>query len=328
MRIASLLASGTEITALLGKATDLVGISHECDYPPSIRHLPVLTRSHINYHARSDLIHLEVQERVRLALSLYDVNNPLVAELQPDVIITQEQCDVCAVTFDDVKEAICTMLQKEVKIVSLNPTSLSEIFEDVHRVSRAIDADPEPLLAKMRESIERVESVTRTIAPKPRVAIVEWIDPIFVGANWMPALIELAGGVPVFGKDGEKSFVIEIADLLRENPDVIIIAPCGFKLSQTKQDLHLLTSKPEWQQLRAVKNHRVYLCDGNAYFNRSTPRLLTECLPLLAGLIHFEQGLFSREVALNKANGMWDFYNAQTSADYAANLEFSSKRTH
>jgi iron complex transport system substrate-binding protein len=268
-----------------------------------------------------------VQERVRLALSLYDVNNALVAELQPDVIITQEQCDVCAVTFDDVKEAICTMLQKEVKIVSLNPTSLSEIFEDVRRVARAIDADPEPLLATMRESIERVESVTHAIEPKPRVAIVEWIDPIFVGANWMPALIELAGGVPVFGKDGEKSFVIESADLLRENPDIIIVAPCGFKLAQTKQDLHLLTSKPEWQRLRAVQNQRVYLCDGNAYFNRSTPRLLTECLPLLAGLIHFEQGLFSREVALAKANGMWDFYNAQTSEDYA-NLEFSSKRTH
>lgn len=312
MRIASLLASGTEITALLGKVTDLVGISHECDYPPSIRHLPVLTRSHINYHARSDLIHLEVQERVRLALSLYEVNNPLVAELQPDVIITQEQCDVCAVTFDDVKEAICTMLQKEVKIVSLNPTSLSEIFEDVRRVARAIDADPEPLLATMHESMERVENITRTIEPKPRVAIVEWIDPIFVGANWMPALIELAGGVHVFGKDGEKSFVIESTDLLRENPDVIFVAPCGFKLAQTKHDLHLLTSKPEWQQLRAVKNHRVYLCDGNAYFNRSTPRLLTECLPLLAGLIHFEQGLFSCEVALAKANGMWETLSEQT----------------
>ncbi len=220
------------------------------------------------------------------------------------------------------------LLQKEVKIVSLNPTSLSEIFEDVRRVARAIDANPEPLLATMHSSIQRVESVTRAIAPKPRVAIVEWLDPIFVGANWMPTLIDHAGGVPVFGKDGAKSFVIESADLLRENPDIIIVAPCGFKLAQTKQDLHLLTSKPEWQALRAVKNHRVYLCDGNAYFNRSTPRLLTECLPLLAGLIHFEQSLLSCEVALNKANGMWDFYNAQTSADYAANLEFSSKRTH
>jgi iron complex transport system substrate-binding protein len=312
MRIASLLASGTEITALLGKADDLVGISHECDYPMSIRNLPVLTRSHINYHARSDLIHLEVQERVRLALSLYEVNNPLVAELQPDVIITQEQCDVCAVTFDDVKEAVCTMLQKEVKIVSLNPTSLSEIFEDVRRVARAIDADPEPLLATMREHMERVESVTRAIEPKPRVAIVEWIDPIFVSANWMPTLIELAGCVPVFGKDGEKSFVIESADLLRENPDIIIVAPCGFKLAQTKQDLHLLTSKPEWQRLNAVKTNRVYLCDGNAYFNRSTPRLLTDCLPLLAGLLHFEQGLFSREVALAKANEMWEALSEQT----------------
>lgn len=306
MRIASLLASGTEITAMLGRAADLVGISHECDYPPSIRHLPVLTRSHINYHARSDLIHLEVQERVRLALSLYEVNNPLVAELQPDVIITQEQCDVCAVTFDDVKEAVCNLLQKDVKIVSLNPTSLSEIFEDVRRVARAIDADPAPLIAQMNRAIDEVRAATANVSHKPRVAIVEWIDPIFVGANWMPELIEIAGGIPVFGKDGEKSFVIQIDELCKANPDVMLIAPCGFKIPQTKQDLHLLTSKPEWQTLTAVKHGRVYLCDGNAYFNRSTPRLLTECLPMLASLIHQHSSMFASELALAKASGMWE----------------------
>ncbi len=304
MRIASLLASGTEITALLGRSADLVGISHECDYPPSIRHLPVLTRSHINYHARSDLIHLEVQERVRLALSLYDVNNPLVAGLQPDVIITQEQCDVCAVTFDDVKEAVCTLLKKDVRLVSLNPTSLSEIFEDVRRVARAIDADPAPLLETMTTKIEEVRARATALPIKPRVAIVEWLDPIFVGANWMPELIEIAGGIPAFGKRGAKSFVIEIDELCQANPDVILIAPCGFKIPQTKQDLHLLTSKPEWRTLNAVKNGRVFLCDGNAYFNRSSPRLLTECLPMLAGLIHFGSGHFEQELAFAKANHM------------------------
>lgn len=307
MRIASLLASGTEITALLGKSADLVGISHECDYPPSIRHLPVLTRSHINYHARSDLIHLEVQERVRLALSLYDVNNPLVAELQPDVIITQEQCDVCAVTFEDVKDAVCMLLQKEVRLVSLNPTSLSEIFEDVRRVARAIDADPTPLLETMSAKISDVQKKVASITGRPRVAFLEWLDPLFIGANWMPELIRLAGGIPVFGKEGEKSFVIRIDELCQANPDVIIIAPCGFKLAQTKQDLYLLTSKPEWRMLNAVKRGQVYLCDGNSYFNRSSPRLM-ESLELLAGLIHQEglSKLFESELEHYRQNEMWE----------------------
>lgn len=306
MRIASLLASGTEIVAMLGRDADLVGISHECDYPPSIRHLPVLTRSHINYHARSDLIHLEVQERVRLALSLYEVNNPLVAELQPDVIITQEQCDVCAVTFDDVKDAVCTLLKKEVKLVSLNPTSMAEIFEDVKRVARAIEADPNPLIEQMYSAIATVKERTSSLDAKLRVAIIEWIDPIFVGANWMPTLIEMAGGVPVFGKDGEKSYVIDFRELCQADPDVIIIAPCGFKIPQTKQDLHLLTSKPEWNTLKAVSSHRVFICDGNAYFNRSTPRLLTECLPMLAGLIHYGSGLFEAELAVCATHQRWE----------------------
>lgn len=327
MRIASLLASGTEITALLGRADDLVGVSHECDFPPSIRHLPVLTSSYINYHARSDVIHREVQERVMMALSLYKVDNDLVAKLQPDVIITQEQCDVCAVTFDDVKEAVCNLLQKPVKVVSLNPTSLSEIFEDARRVARAIDANPEPLIDSMNAAIADVKSKTSAIARKPRVAIVEWIDPIFVGANWMPELIAIAGGESVFGKPGEKSFVIEPATLAEANPDVIIVAPCGFKLPQTRKDLHLLVSKSEWQNLDAVRNQRVFLADGNAYFNRSSPRLLTECLPLLAGLIHRGSGLFEAEVARARAEGLWELYDNSTNERHAANLELSQKRT-
>ncbi|MCS6989650.1 MAG: cobalamin-binding protein [Chloroherpetonaceae bacterium] len=326
MRIASLLASGTEIAALLGRADDLVGISHECDFPPSIRDLPVLTGSYIDHRARSDVIHRQVQERVLMALSLYKVDNDLVAKLQPDVIITQEQCDVCAVTFDDVKEAICNLLQKPVKIVSLNPTSLSEIFEDVRRVARAIDASPEPLIETMNAAIADVKSKTSAIGNKPRVAIVEWIDPIFVGANWMPELIEIAGGESVFGTSGEKSFVIEPSTLAEANPDVIIVAPCGFKLPQTKRDLPLLASKPEWQSLDAVRNGRAYLADGNAYFNRSSPRLLTECLPMLAGLIHFGSGLFEAELARAKQNGMWEVYDNSIINRYAANLELSEKR--
>jgi iron complex transport system substrate-binding protein len=307
MRIASLLASGTEITALLGKADDLVGISHECDYPSSIRHLPVLTRSHINFHSRSDLIHLEVQERVRLALSLYEVNNPLVAELAPDVIITQEQCDVCAVTFDDVREAVCTLLQKDVKIVSLNPTSLSEIFEDVRRVAGAVGANADGVLESMNKNILDVQHKVAAITKKPRVAFIEWIDPIFIGANWMPELIALAGGVPLFGESGRKSHVISIEELLIQNPDVIVIAPCGFKLPQTKADLHLLTSKPLWRELDAVKANRVFLCDGNSYFNRSSPRLM-ESLELLAGVIHLEThpNLFETELKHYRQNEMWE----------------------
>ncbi|MCX7878436.1 MAG: cobalamin-binding protein, partial [Ignavibacteria bacterium] len=284
MKIASLLSSGTEIAVTLGAESELAGISHECDYPDSIRHLPVLTESRIDHMARSDIIHMQVQERLIKALSIYNVKTELLSSLKPDVIITQHQCEVCAVSFSDVCNAISDLVNMNVEIVSLNPASLQEIFEDIRRIASAIKRNPETVIDKMKSKIEEVRQRTASLKNKPRVAFIEWIKPIFIGSNWMPELIEIAGGIPLFGESGKKSHIIEFSELVKSDPDVIIIAPCGFKLSQTEKDLNLLTSETGWEELKAVRNKKVYITDGNSYFNRSGPRI-TESLELLAGLI-------------------------------------------
>ncbi|MCS7013666.1 MAG: cobalamin-binding protein [Chloroherpetonaceae bacterium] len=287
MRVASLLASGTEIVAALGAEENLIGISHECDYPESIMHLPRLTRARVNYLAPSDLIHLEVQTLMLTALSLYEVHAEQLEALKPDVIITQEQCNVCAVSLDDVKRIVAQLLKQQVEIVSLNPTSLDEIFQDIFRVANALkrQKQAETLVQSLKARIAAISERCKDLPEKPRTLFVEWLDPIFTGGNWMPELIELANGVSLLSEPKSRSVVYPIQDVLNAQPDVIIIAPCGFKLEQTRKDLHLLTQKPEWRALKAVAEGRVFLADGNAYFNRSGPRIV-ESLEMLAAMMH------------------------------------------
>lgn len=303
MRIASLLASGTEIVAALGAEKDLVGISHECDYPESITHLPRLTKAKVNYLAPSDLIHLEVQTLMLTALSLYDVLAEQLEALKPDVIITQEQCKVCAVSLDDVRRTMAKLLQQQVEIVSLNPTSLSEIFEDIRRVANAINRaeQGEALVASLKARIATIGAECKDLPEKPRTLFIEWLDPIFTGGNWMPELIDIAGGISLLSEAGGRSAIYPIQEVLRVQPDVIVIAPCGFKLEQTRRDLHLLTSKPEWKALQAVTNGRVFLADGNAFFNRSGPRIV-ESLEMLAAMMHSKH--FASKLAAYQATGV------------------------
>ncbi len=294
-RIASLLASGTEIAAALGAAGDLIGVSHECDYPSSIRALPVLTKAKVNPHLPSNEIHRDVQTVMLTALSLYDVDSEKLEALKPDVIITQEQCKVCAVSLDDVRQTISKLVRQQVDIVSLNPTCLDEIFQDVRRVAEALgkSKDGEQLVASMHARLDAVTASVKNLAAKPSVVFIEWIDPIFAGGNWMPELIARAGGVSLLGEAGAHSSVYTLQDLMEVNPDVIVIAPCGFKLKQTKKDLHLLTEKPEWKTLNAVKAGQVWLADGNEFFNRSGPRIV-ESATMLAAMLHpqhFERNL-------------------------------------
>lgn len=303
MKIASLLASGTEITAALGAASQLVGISHECDYPESIKGLPVLTKAKVNYLAPSNLIHLEVQELMLTALSLYDVDAALLESLKPDVIITQEQCKVCAVSLDDVRRALARLVQQNVEIVSLNPTCLDEIFEDVRRVGRAIGKleESERLVRTMRAKMQSVAEHCALMPEKPRILFIEWLDPIFTGGNWMPELISMAGGVSLLSEAKGRSQVYPLSDVLAVEPDIIIIAPCGFKLEQTEKDLHLLTSKPDWKRLKAARQGKVFLADGNAYFNRSGVRIV-ESLQMLAAMMRPEA--FAQELVRYKAIGV------------------------
>lgn len=309
-RIASLLASGTEIAAaLLGIAplhsatagdlgiapsehAELVGISHECDYPAWIKALPVLTESSIHHAASSEKIHEEVQDKLMKALSLYRVKTDALEAVKPTVVITQEQCKVCAVSLDDVKTALKTLVHQSIEIISLSPTSLSEIFNDVKRIAAAVgrEEEGERLTAWLNRRIQAVQDMTAEAGcaggtgRPPRVAFIEWIDPVFIGGNWMPELIELAGGAAVLGRNGAHSEVYSIEKIAAEEPDVICISPCGFKLDQTKRDLYLLTQKPEWKAMRAVREGRVFLLDGNELFNRSSYRIVDSLEVMAAAL--------------------------------------------
>ena len=286
MRIISLLASATETVCALSEERSLVGRSHECDYPPSIMHLPVCTESRIDATASSAAIDEQVKNSLRNALSLYQVRVGELERLRPDVLITQAQCEVCAVSLKDVEEAVCSMVGSRPKIVSMNPNALADVWTDIMQIAEAIGVPVKgmALVADMKERIQQVSDRANGWGRRPTVACIEWIDPLMAAGNWMPELVELAGGVNLFGEKGKHSPWMTFDDLYQADPDIIIALPCGFDLERTKKEMPALTSKPGWERLRAVRNGRVHVADGNAYFNRPGPRLV-EALEMLAEAI-------------------------------------------
>lgn len=292
LRIVSLLPSATEIVCALGLEEQLVGVSHECDYPPSVVGRPVLTESKINAQGASAQIDRDVRALVRDGLSVYRIETDKLRALQPDVIVTQDQCDVCAVSLREVEQAARDCLGGAVTIVSLRPTRLGDILDDVARVGAATDRVEEAIaiVARMRERLDAIRDRARHVRRRPRVACIEWIEPLMVGGNWIPELVTLAGGAYELVAPGAHSPTISWADLLAYAPEVIVVMPCGFKLPQTQAELGQLTGRPEWPQLPAVRNRRVYLADGNAYLNRPGPRIV-DSAELLAGLI--QPGFFA-----------------------------------
>lgn len=290
MRVLSLIASSTEMVAALGGESLLVGRSHECDFPPSVKKLPQVTRPSFPTGGSSAEIDREVKRRVRDALSIYEVDREKLAELKPDVILTQTQCEVCAVSLKDVEAALVDLVGMPAKVVSLQPNSLADIFEDIRRVGRAIgrEAQGDCYAAELKGKISAISRVCRRVlgeAPKPRVAIVEWIEPLMAAGNWMPELVALAQGENLFGEAGKHSPWMTMEELVSKDPDVVIISPCGFDLARTKQELHLLTENPQFQALRAVREERVAIADGNQYFNRPGPRTL-EALEIIAEILY------------------------------------------
>ena len=279
-RIVSLISSATEMVNALGAIHLLVGRSHECDYPPSVRNLPACTKPLIDVDADSRTIDTQVKNSARNALSIYEVFDDVLERLQPTHILTQVQCDVCAVSLRDVEQSIASRLASKPQIVPLNPGSLDEIWNDFRRVGEAAGVSAEPVIASL---ISRMEACRR--APTFTVACIEWIEPLMAAGNWTPELIAMAGGVDVFGKPGIHSPWITWEALLRSAPDVIIIAPCGFDLARTRGELHWLTDREDFSRLKAVRNQRVYLADGNQFFNRPGPRVL-ETLQIITEILH------------------------------------------
>ena len=297
-RIVTLLPSATEIVCALGFEDQLVGRSHECDFPASVVRIPALTEPKFNPEGTSAEIDQRVKKIVGDALSVYRVDAAKLRELRPDVIVTQSQCEVCAVSEREVEAAVAEWLGVRPKIVSLAPYALDDIFTDMQRVADALDAHARgtELVGGCARGSAKIADKARGASERPSVATIEWIDPLMAGGNWMPTLVEMAGGVNLFGTAGEHSPWMKFDDLAAKDPDVILISPCGFDMDRAAQDLPALTNRAEWARLKAVRERRVFMADGNQYFNRPGPRI-AESLEILAEITHPELFHFGHEGA-------------------------------
>ena len=286
-RVISLLPSATEIVAALGFVDDLVGRSHECDFPSGVERLPSCSWTKINARASSYDIDRQVKEIVADGLSVYQVDVERLRELRPSLILTQTQCAVCAVTPDDLKHALDAWVGAQPALLSLEPNNLADVWNDIRRVGQSLGVSERAasLIGSFEQRLEAIRERTARIESCPTVAVIEWLGPLMSAGNWMPELVQLAGGRPLFARSGEHSPWLDWPELVEGNPDVLLLAPCGFKIAQTIGDLHLLTQNAEWRKLRAVAGGRVYLIDGHHFFNRPGPRLL-ESAEIVAEILH------------------------------------------
>ncbi|HUG91802.1 MAG TPA: cobalamin-binding protein [Planctomycetaceae bacterium] len=286
-RIVSLIASATEIVAALGFEEQLVGRSHECDYPPSVGRLPACSRPRIDVHGTSREIDDRVKSVVRDALSIYEVDVEQLDRLAPTLIITQTQCEVCAVSLRDVETAVCRMVGSRPQIVSLEPNSLADVWTDIRRVAEALGAPEraESLIAGLKSRLADLWEQTSALRLRPAIACIEWVDPLMAAGNWMPELVDIAGGVNLFGEPGRHSPWMTWDDLVSRDPDVIAVMPCGFDIERSRREMPVLSTRPEWPRLKAVRTGRVHLTDGSQFFNRPGPRLV-ESAEILAEILH------------------------------------------
>ncbi len=286
LRIASLLASATEIVCALGARDRLVARSHECDFPPDIAALPAVTAPKLDTGRPSAVIDREVKALLEQALSVYRIDAEALRALAPDFIVTQTQCEVCAVSESDVAAALATWTGTRPTIVSLVPNALADVFSDIERVAAAIGRRQAgaTLVASMRRRMDAVAAKAVSL-PRPRVACIEWIEPLMAAGNWMPELVALAGGANLFGEAGKHSPWMTLDDLVAADPDIVIVLPCGFDIARTRAEMPALTERPAWRALRAAREGRVHLVDGNQYFNRPGPRL-ADSLEILAQILH------------------------------------------
>jgi len=284
-RIISLLASGTELVCALGAGERLVGRSHECDHPSWVKRLPWVSRPTFDITGSSREIDERVRERLRSGQPLYEVDEVALADLAPDVLITQTHCEVCAVTPADLAHGVPAKLRRN-EVIALRTGSLKAILEGFLEVARVIDALPagEALVAAVRSRLAMMAAKTRPLA-RPSVVCLEWIEPIFAMGNWGPELVELAGGTNLLGTAGLHSASISWDQVREADSDVLVVAPCGFGLTRAQEEMHLFAERPGWRDLRAVRAGRVYVADGNLYFNRSGPSLF-ETPEILAEMIH------------------------------------------
>jgi iron complex transport system substrate-binding protein len=290
IRIVSLLPAATEIAAALGLMDQVVGVSHECDFPMDAKKRPRVT--HCPVH-NAGLASDEVDQWVRRALrnngTIYTIDEPLLHDLHPDVILTQKLCDVCAVGYGTVAR-LAETLPGPPRVVNLEPTSLSDIFDDIRRVAQACGvADrANDLIASLSERVEAVRLRADRISHRPRCFLMEWVDPPFCSGHWGPELVEIAGGHDSLGRRHRPSAQIEWREVIDTRPEIIVLALCGYDINRALQDYELLRRFPNFDSLPAVCEGEIYLVDASAYFARPGPRIV-DSLEILAGILHPEE---------------------------------------
>jgi len=286
MRIISLIPSSTEIVCALGLRENLVGRSHSCDFPNDVIDLPICSEPRYLPVGSSIEIHNELMSVLRNALSVYQVHLKTIKDLRPTHIITQSQCEVCAVSTDELHEALSDYLETEdVHVIDLKPDNIEEVLASFQTVADATDVPEmgDQLIQGIRTSFENINDATSVFTDKPRIVFLEWIEPLMAAGNWTTSLIKMAGGTNVF--DNIKNHWINIDDILNANPNKIVIAPCGFSIKQSLENIDFLANTESWNYLEAVKNNEIYICDGSHYFNRPGPRL-EDSLKILTEIFH------------------------------------------
>ena len=289
MRICSLLPSATEIVFALGLGDRLVAVTHECDFPEAARGLPVVTRSIMPQRdAASREIHTHIARALHAGSSIYALDEASLERLDPDLILTQELCEVCAVSSRDVRKAAGRLAPRPT-ILSLEPTSLGGVLETIERVGGAagVDERARAVVAGLRSRIERVATLARAATARPRVFALEWLDPPFSAGHWVPEMVRLAGGVEGLGREARPSTVVGWDEVAHWDPEIIVLMPCGMSLDRTLAELPRVSLPDAWRRLAAVRAGHLYAVDGAAYFNRPGPRVV-DGLEILAEIIHPE----------------------------------------
>jgi iron complex transport system substrate-binding protein len=297
-QIVSLLPAATEIVCALGLEKSLVGRSHECDFPESVKQLPVCSEANFPDDLSSSAIDVKVKEILADALSVYTVKREVIKQLAPDMVITQSQCEVCAVSLTEVEADLENYLNKQTQIISLQPNSLADIFNDIQTIADALNvADAgKNLVGDLNQRVDIIRHKLKFNENKPTVACIEWLEPLMISGNWVPGLVSIAGGIPVLTEQGKHSSYIQWDNLCLADPDILIIMPCGFPIERTLREMDVLLALPGFAELRAVKNNAVYIADGNQYFNRPGPRIV-DSVEILAEIINPKQFIFGYEGA-------------------------------
>ncbi len=296
LRVVSLLPSATEIVAALGLAGCLVGRSHECDFPPGVEGLPALTEPRLDPAAGSAAIHRRVEELLSESLSVYRVDAERLRRLEPTHVVTQVQCEVCAVSLPDVERALQEWDSRRPALVALDAATLAGVFRDIERVAEALgsEARGKRLVASLRDRTAALARRARRASIRPRVATIEWLAPLMTAGNWMPEIVALAGGRNLFGTRGRHSPLLAWESVRDADPDSLIVFPCGYPLARVEAEADLLTGLDGFEALAAARAGRVFLADGNQLFNRPGPRIV-ETLEAVAEMLHPELFRFGHE---------------------------------